>query len=102
MSRLMMRPPGPLPWTACRSSPLSDAMRRASGEDRIRPPPLPLGAADGAGGAAGRLGGGAGGAALATFSCGGVDASPWDCIGVAAALAPAGAVAPAPLTNASM
>ena len=37
-SRLMMRPPGPEPWTACRSSPRSAARRRASGEDRVRPP----------------------------------------------------------------
>src|SRR5690242_3302917 len=55
-SRLMIRPPGPEPCTPLISSPLSDAMRRASGELRARPP------AEGEAGA---------GAAAATAAAGG-------------------------------
>src|SRR5947209_3822282 len=75
MSRLMMRPPGPEPCTCDRSSPRSDAMRRASGDDRSWPPLPPLAdwplcdCACGCGGAG----------LLGVFSCGGVEASPCDC-----------------------
>src|SRR5205814_5218137 len=63
MSRLMMRPPGPLPATAERSMLRSAAMLRASGLAFTRPPsPLPLGgqgsprgAADGGGAGAGAV-----------------------------------------------
>ena len=52
MSRRMTRPPGPVPWSAARSSPRSVASRRASGEERARPPPFSdAGAAEAAGGA---------------------------------------------------
>src|SRR5262245_57699596 len=60
MSRVMMRPPGPEPWTAERSKPRSEASRRASGEERTWPP-LGVDAAEGVDAVGvGGAGGGAG------------------------------------------
>src|SRR4051812_41098490 len=78
MSRLTMRPPGPEPCIVPRSTPRSEARRRARGDERTRPPLpwLALGAgccAPGPGDCAG---------APAAFCCGGIDASPCDCAGV--------------------
>ena len=75
MSRLMMLPPGPEPWIEPMSTPFSLAIRRANGEDFARPPPLS------AAGAAPADGAGCCGGVPAVFSCGGVEASPWDCLG---------------------
>src|ERR1035437_10786928 len=59
ISRLMMRPPGPLPETPARLMPRSSARRFASGLERERPP-LAAGADDAAGGRARDRGGGDG------------------------------------------
>src|SRR5437762_1149719 len=83
MSRRMMRPPGPDPCIDEMSSPRSVANRRASGELRGRPPPLPAAAAGevvvGAAATRGALGAGA---PPVAFCGGGADASPCDCCGV--------------------
>ncbi len=101
MSRLMIRPPGPLPVTRERSSPFSSARRLASGLDSVRPPFAAGAAGAGAGATAGRAGAdggaaGGAGAAVGVETALAVVGSRFSVVGCAAA----GFAAPAPMTAA--
>ncbi len=99
MSRLMIRPPGPLPCSRCSGMPLSRAMRRASGDALTRSPsPSP---------ARPVATGGFAGSGATVFSAAGVSAvalsAAWE-VSVAAcsAVGPAAATPPAASASARM